>query len=65
MKGQRPKQPHLAEIYDEYEAVGRTDVSDLLQGVLDKIPAAQLMFPDLYVHKLTEALIRRGLLPPA
>ena len=61
MKGKEPpKQEHMLKLYDEYQAVGRTDVSDLLEGVIEKLPMEIRLFPDLYAHKLTEALIKAG-----
>lgn len=60
----RPKPPHYAAIFDEALEVRRTDVTDAIERALRKIPAARLMYPDLYAHKVTEALLRAGLLQP-
>lgn len=57
-----PRQPHFKAIWDEYMGVGRTDVTDLIVKVLSKQSAATLMYPDLYAHKITEALIGADLL---
>lgn len=58
-----PKQPHYKAIYDAYVATGRTDVSDLIEETLKKVSTARLMFPDLYVHEVTAALIKAGIIP--
>lgn len=64
MKGDRPRQPHMAKFWDESQAVGRTDVTDLLEETLDRLESSRRLFPDLYAHKLTEALIKAGFIPP-
>lgn len=58
--GEAPKQPHLAAIFDEYEVVGRTDVSDIIERAINKIPGERRLFPDLYAHRVTAALLEAG-----
>lgn len=58
-----PKQPHYKVIYDAYIETGRTDVSDLIEQTLRKVQTQKLMFPDLYVHEVTAALIKAGIIP--
>ena len=62
MKGERPKQPHYAVIWDASQAVGRTEVTDLIEDVLTGLRTEERMFPDLHAHKVTEALIKAGYL---
>lgn len=63
MKGDRPKQPHYQVIWDAYQQVGRTEVSDLIEEVLQGLRTEERMFPDLYAHKVTDALIKAGFIP--
>lgn len=61
MKGERPKQPHMAAYWDASEAVGRTDVTDVIEAAIEKVEASRRFYPDLYAHLITEALIEAGL----
>lgn len=62
MRGERPKQTHYAAIWDEAEAVGRTDVTDVIERALTRLRTEERMFPDLHAHKVTKALIEAGLI---
>lgn len=62
MKGERPRQPHMAEIYDDATAVGRTDVTDLIETVIARLPAERRLYPELYAHEVTRALIDAGII---
>lgn len=63
MRGERPQQPHYQRIWDAYELVGRTEVSDLIELTLEGLRTEERMFPDLHAHKVTAALIAAGFLP--
>ncbi len=60
MKGERPAPPHLAELYDRAQEVGRCDVTDLIETVIARLPAERRLYPDLYAHEVTAALIAAG-----
>ena len=57
----RPPQPHYAKYHDEAIKVGRIEVTNLLGEEIEKIGMSLRSYPDLYAHKLTEAMIRAGL----
>jgi hypothetical protein len=52
----------MAELYDEALEVGRTDVTDVIESVIARLPAERRLFPDLYAHEVTRALIKAGLI---
>jgi len=62
VKGERPRQPHYAAVWDASQAVGRTEVTDLIEDVLTRLRTEERMFPDLHAHKVTAALIKAGYL---
>lgn len=62
MRGERPRQDHMAQYWDEAQGVGRTDVTDVIERAIDKVPMQTRMYPDLYAHKITEALLKAGLI---
>lgn len=62
MKGPRPRQPHLAAYFDESEAIGRTDVTAIIETAIEAVDAGIRFYPDLYAHKITRALIEAGVL---
>lgn len=62
MKGERPRQDHLAAVYDDALEVGRTDVTDIVETVIARLPAERRLFPELYAHEVTRALIDAGLI---
>jgi len=45
------------------EAVGRLDVTAIVQATVEALPHASRLYPDIYAHKVTEALIKAGIIP--
>lgn len=66
MRGERPSQPHMAAIWDEAQRIGRTDVTDVIEDAITGLDAQTRLFPDLFAHRVTEALLDAGLIkePP-
>lgn len=62
MRGPRPRQEHMAKVWDESQDVGRPDVTDVIEKALDKVSAQARLFPDLYAHQITAALLKAGLI---
>lgn len=62
MRGDRPEQSHMAVIWDTSQQVGRTDVTDVIERAIDSLDMAARLYPDLYAHRITEALINAGLI---
>lgn len=62
MRGERPRLGHLQRIFDEAQAVGRSDVSDIIEGTIDGLDMQQRLYPDLYAHHITAALIEAGII---
>ena len=65
MRGPRPAQPHMAAFWDAAMSVGRIEVTDLIEEVIEKkVEASRRFYPDLYAHLITEALIAEGFIEP-
>lgn len=47
---------------EESEQVGRTDVTAIVIDVVEALPHHLRLFPDLYGHLVTQALIAAGLI---
>ena len=62
MRGERPPQTHMAAYWDAAQAVGRTDVTDVIEDAIEGIEHSFRAYPDLYAHKVTQALIDAGLI---
>lgn len=48
----------------ESAEVGRQDVSAVVQEVIAAQAPAMRLYPDLYAHEITRALIEKGMLAP-
>jgi hypothetical protein len=46
----------------EAAAIGRLDVTRIVEQVVDSLPMATRLYPDIYAHKITEALLEAGVL---
>lgn len=50
----------------ERSEVGREDVTTIIEEALNALPHAlrlyRLMYPEFYAHRITEALIREGVI---
>ena len=44
------------------EEVGREDVTAVIDATIEALPHHQRLYPDLYAHLVTKALIEAGLL---
>lgn len=64
MKGERPPQPHYAAIWDAAQEVGRTDVTEIIEDCINAEPAGSRFYPELWAHRITAALIERGVIEP-
>lgn len=60
MRGDRPKQPHMYAYWDAAQGIGRTDVTDLIEETIEGLGMSIRSYPDIYAHKITEALIAAG-----
>ena len=60
----RPPQPHYARYYDEAVRVGRIDVTNEVGKAIEAVNMSLRSYPDLYAHKVTEALIAAGIIAP-
>lgn len=60
MKGPRPQKSHLTRVWDDAQDIGRTDVTDVIETAIDEIQPQTRLYPDLYAHKITAALIAAG-----
>jgi hypothetical protein len=62
VRGERPAQAHYAVFWDASQAVGRTEVTDLIETAIETVESSRRVYPDLYAHLVTQALIKAGVI---
>lgn len=62
MRGERPKQAHYAVFWDASQEVGRTEVTDIIETAIETVESSRRVYPDLYAHLITAALIKAGII---